>query len=90
MEFAERVMHCEYPQYFLDSLPFGDVSRSFLRFDHLFAVGADPGAFEITEHCLSSEGLEYMHAWLEWVLEGVAPALLQDARELILQAGQIV
>ena len=67
-EFVDRIRRCEYPQYMWDQLPLGEAS--ILRLDHLFAIGADPANYQVTDHVLSSEALDLLDEWFSWLHTG--------------------
>lgn len=74
-EFVSRIQRAEYCQYAWDVLPLGGSSEgSILRLDHIFAVGADPSNWILTEYTMRDEALAIMDDWITWHLTGLIPA----------------
>ncbi len=69
-EFVRRIRHCQYPQYFWESLPVGGAESSILRLDQIQPLGCHHNAYEYTPHRLSGEALAVLDEWLEWYLLG--------------------
>ncbi|MFA6809978.1 MAG: hypothetical protein WCR47_02865 [Desulfoplanes sp.] len=74
-QFVERIRHCEYPQFFWDSLPVpGSTKESILRLDQIQPLGTrHREAFEATPYRLSDDALAIMDEWLEWKFTGNLP-----------------
>jgi hypothetical protein len=69
-EFAERVRHCEYPQFHWDILPIPGGEESILRLDHLQPIGAHPSSYLLSDFRLSEGAVEIMDELLGWITSG--------------------
>jgi hypothetical protein len=73
-EFAERIRHCEYPQFVWDSLPLDrGPEASILRLDQLQPIGAHHHSYSLTDFKLSEDALEIMDDLLQWLMWGGIP-----------------
>ncbi len=84
-EFAERMRRAEYPRFLLDNLPIGGPEKSYLRFDHVTAVGSDPKNFDLTDHRLSEGAMEVIREWFQWFVEGVLPDPEESSLALVIE-----
>jgi hypothetical protein len=86
-DFVRRIRRCEYPQYAWDKLPIGgSATESILRLDHLQPLGRQATSFELTEYCLSEDGLEVIDQWLDWLISGVlaSDSVLAEIRSYLI------
>lgn len=85
--FVKRIGSCEYPQFLLDALPFGDEPASVLRLDQVQPVGRHHDSFSSTKFMLSEDAMDVIDQWLQWLHTGVLTQDLELAtiRDLLLQ-----
>lgn len=85
-ELVDRIRRCEYPQYMWDSLPIASRKESILRLDQIQPVGRHGESYALTEHCLSSDAIEFLDEWLGWLFTGKlsSDGLLVEVRRSLL------
>lgn len=85
--FVERVLQCEYPQFFWERLTIPGSNESILRFDHIQPIGNHHETFELTKYCLGKDALDYIDEWLRWFIfrtldkDGILPMVLEALRK---------
>jgi len=81
-EFAERIKHAEYPQFFWDYLPHSGGEESILRLDQIQPVADHYHSYSETGYRLNDKALLIVDIWLNWLMTGEMDSNFAAFREL--------